>query len=354
MRRGLMGRDETELPVAALEARLERLRSALDAAGLDALVVYTNNVRPSAVTWLTGFTPYWNDALLMVPTTGAPIFATALSKRVSEWIRTTDPISEIANSPKPGALIGQRLAGDAAMRRVGVLELDTLPTGLADDLAAAAPAAEWHDATALFAGLRRTVDDVERKLFLRADAIAQEALRQAEANAATDAATLSGLVEQNARLAGAEEAYIAIAPDLAADRRFNRISRALPLGARFAVRASVAYKGAWVRRARTFAADATSTEADRWFDRAVRSLESGKPLTAQIAAKVKELPGAKLDSCMAESCTGSYPLSVVAHLRAPGNDVVSDGQFLVLTVELSLGRAPWIGAAPTIVGTGAL
>ena len=53
MRRGLMGRNEAELPVAAIEARLTRLRSAMDAAGLDAFVVYTNNVRPSAVTWLT-------------------------------------------------------------------------------------------------------------------------------------------------------------------------------------------------------------------------------------------------------------------------------------------------------------
>ena len=97
MRRGLMGRDETELPVAAIEARLARLRAAMAAAGFDAFVVYTNNVRPSAVTWLTGFTPYWSDALLLVGRTGAPAFATALSKRVSEWIRTTDPVVFLEN-----------------------------------------------------------------------------------------------------------------------------------------------------------------------------------------------------------------------------------------------------------------
>src|SRR5262249_53261295 len=155
MRRGLMGRDETELPVAALEARLARLRSAMAAADLDAFVVYTNNVRPSAVTWLTGFTPYWSDALLLVGETGAPAFASALSKSVSEWIRTTDPISEIVNTPKPGSLIGERLKSDPLIRRVGALEYDTLPAGVADDLATAAPAVEWTDGTALFAGLRR-------------------------------------------------------------------------------------------------------------------------------------------------------------------------------------------------------
>src|SRR5437870_2621968 len=151
MRRGLMGWNAEELPVAVLDARLARLRAAMQKSRFDAFLAYTNNVRPSAVAFLTGFTPYWSDALLLVPKSGAPVFATALSKRVGEWIRTTDPVSEIVNTPKPGTLIGERLNSDPLIRRVGVLEFDTLPSGLADDLAAAAPAVEWVDGTALFA-----------------------------------------------------------------------------------------------------------------------------------------------------------------------------------------------------------
>jgi hypothetical protein len=86
----------------------------------------------------------------------------------------------------------------------------------------------------------------------------------------------------------------------------------------------------------------------------VRSLEAGKPIAAQLAAKLKELPGATLTSWMAESCTGSYPLSAVASLRSPQKDAPVDGQFLVLTVELTVDSAPWLGAAPLIVGTKAL
>ena len=52
--------------------------------------------------------------------------------------------------------------------------------------------------------------------------------------------------------------------DLAADTRLNRTSQPTPLADRFAVRASVAYKGCWVRRTRTFAKDAA--KADAWFD----------------------------------------------------------------------------------------
>ena len=350
MRRGLMGRSAEELPVAVLEGRLSRLRAGMTSAGMDALVVYTNNTRPSAVNHITGFTPYWSDALLLVPMTGAPVFATALSKRVSEWIRTTDPVSEIVNSPRPGISIGERLARDASARRVGVLEFDTLPSGLADDMAAAAPAIEWTDGTALFAGLRRAIDDCEQRLRSRANAIAAAALREAEAGKTNDAGTLAGLIEQHARLAGAEEAYIAIAPDLAADRRLNRLSKPVPLAERFAVRASIAYKGCWVRRTRTFAKDDRAAQAEDWLDGIARSLEAGKPIAAQLAARVNELPGATLQGWMAESCIGSYPLSVVAASRESRKDAPANGQFLVLTIELTLDGAPWIGAVPLIVG----
>jgi hypothetical protein len=350
MRRGLMGWNAEELPVATLEARLTRLRAAMAKAGMDAFVIYTNNTRPSAVAYVTGFTPYWSDALMLVPRAGAPVFATALSKRVSEWIRTTDPLSEIVNTPKPGTLMGERLAKDSSVKRVGVLEYDTLPSGLADDMAAAAPSVEWADGTALFTGLRREVDQSERGLLARADAMAVAALREAEAGKASDAGTLAGLIEQHARLAGAEETYIAVAPDLAADRRLNRTSQPTPLANRFAVRASIAYKGCWVRRTRTFANDGSAAKAEAWFDGAARSLEAGKPIAAQLAAKVKELPGAALTSWIAEGCTGSYPLSAVASSRAPGKDAPVNRQFLVLTAELTLDGAPWLGAAPLIVG----
>ena len=100
-----------------------------------------------------------------------------------------------------------------------------------------------------------------------------------------DAGTLAGLIEQSARLAGAEETYIAVAPDLAADRRLNRTSQPTPLADRFAVRASIAYKGCWVRRTRTFAKDGSAAKADAWFDGVVRSIEAGKPLVTQLSRR---------------------------------------------------------------------
>jgi hypothetical protein len=95
-------------------------------------------------------------------------------------------------------------------------------------------------------------------------------------------------------------------------------------------------------------------KAQAWLDGVAGSLEAGKPIGVQLAAKIKELPGATLKSWMAESCTGSYPLSVVASSRTVGQDAPANGQLLVLTVELAIDGTPWISAAPLIVGRNSL
>jgi hypothetical protein len=277
-----------------------------------------------------------------VPKSGAPVFATALSKRVAGWIASTNPVSEIVNTPKPGAAVGRRLAADGC-RRVGVLELDRLPGGLYDEISGAAPAVEIVDGSAVFANVRRHIDTVERRLIERADAIALAAIAKVESFSVTNAGTLAGQVEQHARLAGAEEVYIAVAADLEADRRMIRAS---------ALRASIAYKGSWVRRTATFARSQTRcaaiAHADEWFQALVAAIAPGRPLAAQLAARIGTLPGARLESFMAESAIGSYPLEVIASSRAPDTAPMREG-FLVLTVELALDEMRWLGAAPVYI-----
>jgi Creatinase/Prolidase N-terminal domain len=350
MRRGLMQWDPQELPVDVLDQRIAGLRAAMTGAGLDAFILYTNLVRPSAVAHLTGFTPYWSEGLLLIPATGRLLFATALSNRVADWIRSTNPVSEVVSTPRPGKLLGERLAKAASVRRVGILELDAMPAELADDLAAAAPAIQWVDGSTAFATIRRRIDAAEQRILAQADALAVAALDQARGAAIADAGSLAGLVEKHARLAGAEEVYVALAPDLAADQRFNRVSKPTPLADRFAVRASLAYKGCWVRRIRTFATDGSVAPAEAWFAGIVRGMEAGKPVAGQLAARVEALSGATLANWTVESSLGSYPLAVIASSRTPANDEVVAGSYMVLTVELRLDGSPWIGSAPLIVG----
>jgi hypothetical protein len=353
MRRGLMGWNPDELPKSTLEARIARLRAAMTRNGLDAALFYTNLVRPSAVTWLTGFTPYWSDGILLVPRSGEPVFATALSKRVANWIRSTNAVSEIVNTPRPGAAIGKRLAAEGC-KRAGVLELDSLPSGLYDEIVEEVPAIALVDTSDAFAGIRCGIDAAERALVARADALAAAALAQIDIVEARDAGTVAGLVEKHARIGGAEEAYIAVAPDLAADRRMIRLSRRRPLGQRFAVRASVAYKGSWVRRIRSFARDEAGAvamvRANAWFEGAVASIVPGRPIASQIAGRREDIAGTELRSWMAEVCIGGNPLDAVATSVAPGTWAPPGDGFLVLTAELRVGDVPWLGGAPVFVG----
>src|SRR5882762_5873614 len=100
MRRGLISRSRTELPDAVFDARLERLRAAMRE--LDALLVYTNNTRPAGVSWLTGFVPYWSEALLAVPRRGDCFLVVALTYRVKSWIERTSRVAEVIHNPRIG------------------------------------------------------------------------------------------------------------------------------------------------------------------------------------------------------------------------------------------------------------
>src|SRR5580693_1683762 len=112
MRRGLMAWDADEIPASALEERIWRLQSAMAASGQNAMLLYTNFIRSAAVSYLTAFSPYWADGVLLVPQKSEPIFATTLSKRVGRWIQSVKPIGELVTSPTPGTVLGQKLAAE--------------------------------------------------------------------------------------------------------------------------------------------------------------------------------------------------------------------------------------------------
>src|SRR6185437_8908120 len=102
--------------------------------------------------------------------------------------------------------------------------------------------------------------------------------RSQVALAQADGASLNAViaaVERQARLLGAEEIYVAAAPDLAREVRFIRIEGELPRGKNFALRATVAYKGTWVRLVRAFREPALLDEAAAQLAEAVAHLPSG-------------------------------------------------------------------------------
>jgi hypothetical protein len=346
MRRGLMGWSEADLPTAVLRQRLSHLQAALKSEGLGGLVLYTNIARPAAVSFLTGFTPYWSEGLLLVPTSGEPVFATALSKRVSGWIRSVMPIGAIENTPRPAAAIARKLA-ERNIGKVGVLELDQFPAAQATLLMGDGEAVALEDATALFRSVRLRVDQAETALVCRADELAWHCLKTFDRG--DDARRMAGDIEARARLGGAEEVFVGIDPDLGRSSAFLRSDRLGAVGGHFAIRLSLALKGSWVRRTITLARDAEEQSmfaaADAAFERALAS--SSAP--AAVKALQHDFPG-KITAWTVEASIGSYPLEVVACSGGTGG-FSSIVPVSVVSAEADLNGVTWQAAGPVIAET---
>ena len=343
MRRGLMAWDATEVPVATIEARQDRLREAMRAEGLDAFIAYTNIARPAAVSWMSGFTPYWSEGIYCLPRNGTPVFATALSKRVAEWIGTVMAVGEVEPTPQPGVVIGRKLAR-WGVRKAGVLELDDLPAIQATALMENAPDTQFIDAAELFAPIRAKADDAELALIRKAAILARECIERTDPQAAS-VQDLIAPCELHARLSGAEEIFINVAPDLSADARLKRTDTARALADTFALRISLAYKAGWVRFTRSFAR--TSAGATD-FDRLQQVFDAFAPQAGNsIDAMLKQIfadNGAMLKSWQVEQPRGGYPLAIVAGSGV--DNTWSAGAPSVLSVDVETASGHWLAARP--------
>src|SRR6266545_7028694 len=154
MRRGLIAYSKSELPEAVLDARIARLRASMEAAGLDALLIYTNNPRAAGVSWLTGFVPYWSEALLVVPRERELVLVVALTYRVKSWIERTSRVADVIHTPRIGLEAARMIATTAPAATVGIADLDGLSAGIVDDLREGGPGLTLRDASGLFARLR--------------------------------------------------------------------------------------------------------------------------------------------------------------------------------------------------------
>ena len=342
MRRGLISWSRDEVPPSVLERRVARLQEQMRAAELGVVLIYTSFARPSAVAWLTHFVPYWNEALLVVLPTEAPVLLAAFSKRVHDWIRSVSHLGEVRSAPDLGraaaAFLKERPPEPS---RIGVLELDALPWPVAEPIMKSEYGGAVVDATDLFASIRQPADEAEIRLARRAATIAVQAFK-AIPTAAKTASELLSVLERSTRLDGAEEVLPRLAPDLRADATLRRLEGDALLGERYAVELSVAYKATWVRITRCVSTQAVPPSwrgaADRFVEIAERLNEANLSLEPKNAAWTLE------------TCRGSPPLSIVATGETPSPSALPGGSLACLFMHLELDDGPWLGGAPLILG----
>jgi hypothetical protein len=346
MRRGLLNWSKEELPESVFDGRVERLQGAMGDAGLGAVLVYTNFPRPAAVSYLTHFVPYWNQCLAVVLPEGPPVLIVSLSKRVAGWIMETAHVADVICTPNIGAELTSLLAGAGlASNKIGIVELDKMPRPIVQAVLDADAGYDVSDASALFAGIRNPADEAEVTLSAKAAKMAADALSGAAQNGGDpDLAA----IERDVRLAGAEDVFMDIAPDLTQDANYIRADRPMELGARYAIRLSVVYNGSWVRYGRSFER-AGDGEADaaiaEYLTAAIPPLNDGGDLQP-LAAHAGSLAPLQWGGVTVEGCIGTRPLQLLP--SPPAGAIVSLG------FSFQGAQGHWLVDEPVILSANAI
>ena len=126
LKRGLLTWDRVELPESIFHDRLQRVRTAIAAAGHDAWMVYGDAQRYGDVAYITHFLPRTRGALALVPREGAPTLLASVGPRdipaakTLTWIKDLRPFSRLP--VQLAQLVRERGLERGRIGRVGVDE----------------------------------------------------------------------------------------------------------------------------------------------------------------------------------------------------------------------------------------
>lgn len=241
MKRGLIAWDAKELPRAALEARLARVRQAVAALDAPAALVASDVFRSNHARALVNFMPFWSRSLLLVPRDGEPVLICGHSQRVHPWVGTVT----IAELRPGGNLVGPlvELLGERGWSRLGVVDRRELPWDVHAALAAAkvelldlSSSEAFDPADAVERAMRRTGVGTTRRLM-------DEALDGARGESEH---ALTGRLERALRRGGMEDVVLWLSDGTSRPRPATEARTS----ARSSVVAAAEYLGHWCMVAR--------------------------------------------------------------------------------------------------------
>ncbi len=251
MKRGWIAWDQTELPRAAFETRLDAARKKMAERELPALIVYTDIWRSNRVRHFSNFMPYWNRALLVIPRDQAPMLLCGLSPRVYPWIRSVTTLDEILPSPNLAQRLLQ-LCAERGWTRIGALDFASFPNDLFTPLKAFA----IEDISLL-----DLPDEWEVSMYRRAANMAREGLmEEIPPGVGLIDHEFTGRLERKFRRAGAEDLVILLTDG----RTPPRAARGEKLGNSFSVALALEYRGHWIKLVRNAVAYASGLRSDAY------------------------------------------------------------------------------------------
>ena len=310
MRRGWMDWVPEEVPESLLRSRVAEVAVACRERGFDALVLYASFTRPAQVPALVHFVPFWSQALLVVTADGRTLLTMATTGRTVQWIRSTACVDEVIVGPEVGAVAGKWLDGKG---RIGIAAMPDVPQAVLAGLQRTLPHAQLMDAQAWYGELEAGFLPPPQ-LSQRAAAIAREALAEVVPAASRRANAIVAAVEGHCRRHGAEEVLVTMAPDLRQSATLHRLEGDASLGDRFAVQASLAYKGTWLRLASSYVRTGTGFVERPECARARAALHglAAGVIASEAALAAARAAGSALEDWQLEARRAGLPLACVA------------------------------------------
>lgn len=246
MKRGLITWDKSEIAPDVFAGRVDGVRRTLAERGLSALVVYSDLWRSNQARYFSNYMPYFNRALLIVPTDFSPTLLCGLSPRVYGWIRSVTTIEDVRAAGDFAKPLFQ-LAVERNWARVGALDLDQLPYDINKAIRSGSLEVGNVESSAVFSPDGDASElTVRRKAAAMAEEILMDELPKAVGSVDHH---FVGRLERRFRRAGAEDLITLISN--------GRAVPAPPTGAKleenYSVSAAMEYRGHWVRVSRPHA-----------------------------------------------------------------------------------------------------
>ena len=186
MKRGLVQLDPAEIPEREWHDRVGSLQRDLVTSGVDVALIYGDVSRSDDIAYLTNLCVYWNEGILAVPASGAPVFLTKLSARVHPWMRLISTVTEIRSGRGFGELAGKFL-GDFGGGTVGLIDAGLWPASVAGEIRDALPGWQVRPLDGLVRARRQSPSPSELALLRRGAGLLDEAAARAAADGLTPA-----------------------------------------------------------------------------------------------------------------------------------------------------------------------
>jgi Xaa-Pro aminopeptidase len=177
-----------QVPITEFEKRIGKTQELLAGHGLDAALVYYDELRSANGFYLSNWVPQFESGCVLVPASGEPAI---LGGPESEPFALSDaaikktynvPVFMVPEEEYPSARILSlrevffEALGDRPLRRLGLVGLGVMPHALYQDLSRQLAGVELVDLTDAYEQMRVIKSDVEIAMIRRAFSIAERAL----------------------------------------------------------------------------------------------------------------------------------------------------------------------------------